>query len=144
MLFLVNLSHLRPLHNTHEFSKVVDSLSGATGHREYWADLTGRNGINHFFSFLEFGYADRHFVANLFEDVLHLVQILLVDGLRGEIGFSEDNNDWFLHGQRDTEVLFCHFLDTHVRTDHDEAIVRELRGQTVHGGLEVLLVTTHI
>lgn len=93
---------------------------------------------------LKFGNVDWNLVAQRFQYLLHLLKIFFINTLGSNINLREYYEHGDLHGERDTNMLLGHLLNTHVCSNDDEAVVWELRSKAVHGRLQILLVATHI
>ena len=64
--------------------------------------------------------------------------------LRSQVDFSKNDEERNLQEETKADVLFGHFLHTHVCTDNDNSEIWRETGQAVDCCLEVLFMATKI
>lgn len=78
------------------------------------------------------------------KDFLELIHGLVIFILRSHVNFSQNDEEGDFKEKAETDVLFGHFLKTHVSTDDDTAKIGAESCESIDGGFEIFLMAAEI
>lgn len=80
----------------------------------------------------------------LLENLGYLLHVFSQDLRWSNIYLGKDHEYRKVERDGNKQVLHCHSRQSHVSTDENHGVIREETIHSMHGGLKILLVTTHV
>lgn len=80
----------------------------------------------------------------MFKELFELSNSFVILILWSQVNFSQDYEEWNLQEETKPNVLFGHFLHTHVSTNNNHTIVWGKTSQAIYCSFKVLFVTAEI
>ena len=143
-LGLSSLLHLGLSQFSEELSDHIYTLTSKIRSEEYWRNFTLGYCFAHLINLLLVSNDLWDLSTMDLKDLCDLFEIVLKHFCWCKINLGKYYKNWDLERIGDTDMLLGHFGYSHVGSDDQDAIVRVRTGQTMHGGLQVLLMTTKI